>query len=297
MSFSSAHAFERNVGLIDRDEQATLSRSRVGIAGCGGVGGVHAHTLVRLGIGGYRLADPDRFSLSNFNRQIGATVETLGEPKTHVTARMVRSINPEADVEVFDAAIGRDNVDAFLAGLDLVIDGLDFFALPARRVLYRAAREHGVPVVVAAPLGFSGTLHVFRVESMSFDEYFDLHDGQDPYDQYVNFLLGLAPAGLHATYTDISTADPATGRGPSSIIGTQLAACVAGAEAIRILLGRGPSFEAPRYLQVDVYRHRMCSRRLRGGCRHPLQRLKKLFLKRYLAGHGLDVALQRLDPA
>ena len=290
-------AFERNLGLIDRDEQRVLATSRVALAGCGGVGGVHAHTLARLGVARYRLADPDTFTLANFNRQIGASLETLHAAKTAVTAQMIGSINPHAQVEIVAGKITAHNIDAFLTDVDLVMDGLDFFELPIRRALLARARELRIPTLIAAPLGFSSTLHVFTAEGMSFDEYFDLRDGQCAFEQYVNFLLGLAPASLHAPYTDISTADPETGRGPSSIIGSQLAGCVAGAEAIRILLKRGPSLCAPNYLQVDVYRRRMCSRSLRGGNRNLIQRVRKVFLKRYLRTHGLDHALMALEPA
>ena len=295
--FSTQEAFERNLGLIDSAEQAALANSRVAVAGCGGVGGVHAHTLARLGVGGFRVADPDCFSLANFNRQIGATVETIGDGKARVTARMIHSINPGAQVEVIPHAIGPDNVGAFLQDVDLVVDGLDFFALRARRVLYREAWRRETPVLIAAPLGFSGTLHVFAPGGMSFDEYFDLRDGQDAYEQYVNFLLGLAPSALHARYTDFSTADPENGRGPSSIIGSQLAACIVGAEALRILLKRGEPLRAPHYLQVDVYRRVLRSRKLRGGNRNWLQRVKRWVLRRYLARHGLDVALGNLQSA
>ena len=69
IAFSAAEAFERNLGLISPEEQERLAKTTIAIAGCGGVGGVHAHTLARLGIGGFRLCDPDEFSLANFNRQ------------------------------------------------------------------------------------------------------------------------------------------------------------------------------------------------------------------------------------
>lgn len=295
--FSIQEAFDRNQGLIDEHEQARLTSSCVALAGCGGVGGVHAHTLARLGVGAFRLIDPDTFSVANFNRQIGATMQTVGDPKARVTGDMITSINPQARVDAIEDALGRDNVEAFLDGVDLVVDGLDFFALPARRVLYAAAWNREIPVLIAAPLGFSGTLHVFAPGGMSFDDYFDLRTGQNALDQYANFLMGLAPAALHSPYTDISTADPESGRGPSSIIGSQMAACVAGSEALRILLDRGPSLLAPHYLQVDVYRRRVVARQIRGGLRNPLQRLKRIFLMRYLRRCGLDRGLMALAPA
>lgn len=286
--FSTADAFERNLGLITGEEQQKLARSLVVIAGCGGVGGLHAHTLARLGVGRFRLTDFDTFSVANFNRQIGATMETVGKDKAEVTAAMVRAINPDAEVAVVPGGVTRENADDFVRGAGVVVDGIDFFSLGARRELFAAARRAGIPAVTAGPLGFGATLHVFGPEGMTFDEYFDLHDGQGPFDQLVNFVLGLAPAGLHLPYLDLGTVNPATGRGPSSIVGTQLAACLVGAESVRILLGRGRSPEAPKYLQFDAYRHILRTGRLPHGIRGFAQKLRRTMLVKRLRAMGWE---------
>lgn len=288
-------AFSRNRGLISTTEQDILKKKRVVIAGCGGVGGAHAHTLARLGVGKFRVCDPDTFSVGNFNRQFGATLATVGENKAEVIVRMIRAINPESDVEFLPEGIGEHNIGPFLDGADLVIDGIDFFSLPARRLLFSAARKAGIPALTAAPLGFSGTLLTFTTDGMSFDEYFDLNDQQSYYDQIVNFLLGLAPAALHIKYMDISGVDPETGRGPSSVVGVQMAACLVGAEAIRILLGRAPSRVAPCYLQFDAYRQKLAKGRLPKGNRGPLQRLKRRVIVHQFRKHGLDQAFQKIN--
>ena len=280
--FSHHEAFERNIGLITEQELVQLADKLVVIPGCGGVGGVHAQTLARLGVGRFRLADPDHFALANFNRQIGATMQTLGQNKAEVTARMIWAINPDADVTIFKKGVSEDNTSEFVAGADLLVDGIDFFALPMRRVLFQEAWRRAIPALTSAPLGFSGTLHVFTRPGMSFDDYFDLQDDQSPFEQFVNFLIGLAPAALHAPYMDLTTVRPEDGRGPSSIIGVQLAASLAGAEAVRILLGRGPSMCVPHYLQFDAYRQKLRKGHLIGGNRNWLQRLKRhLAMKRF----------------
>ena len=293
VEFSATEAFERNRGLISRQEQDRLSRSVVAVAGCGGVGGLHAHTLARLGIGRFRLSDADTFSLANFNRQIGATVQTLGKNKAAVTADMIRAINPQARVEIV-SEVEKANARDFVAGADLVVDGVDFFAIDCRRALFAAAWQAGIPAVTAAPLGFSGTLHVFAPGGMSFDEYFDLTDSQSLFDQLVNFALGLAPGAAHLAYMDLQSVDPASGRGPSSIVGTQMAACLVGAEAVRILLKRGASPLAPRYVQFDAYRQCVRRGRLPRGNRHPLQRIKRAVLARRLRSFGWESALASL---
>ena len=79
--FSYREAFDRNIGWITEQEQDLLARKRVAIAGLGGVGGAHLLTLTRLGIGRFNLADFDHFELHNFNRQVGANVQSIGRSK------------------------------------------------------------------------------------------------------------------------------------------------------------------------------------------------------------------------
>jgi tRNA A37 threonylcarbamoyladenosine dehydratase len=93
-AFSYDRAFSRNIGWVTTEEQKALRGKRVAIAGMGGVGGIHLLTLVRLGIGSFHIADFDHFDIANFNRQVGATVSTLGKDKAGVLAAMARDINP-----------------------------------------------------------------------------------------------------------------------------------------------------------------------------------------------------------
>ena len=290
--FSRSEAFDRNRGLISGAEQEKLAQSLVVIAGCGGVGGLHAHTCARLGIGRFRIADSDSFSIPNINRQIGATVQNIGRNKAQVTGEMIRSINPDATVDILEENITATNVVHFVKGADLVMDGVDFFALPARRQLFQTAWQSAIPALTAAPLGFSATLHVFAKGGMTFDRYFDLQDDQAPFDQLVRFFVGLAPGGLHLPYMDLSSVDIKSGRGPSSILGSQTAASLAGGAAIRILLGRGLPPLAPQYLQFDCYRQLLRKRRLRGGNRNWIQRCKRAIVERKLRSLGLDQALK-----
>jgi molybdopterin/thiamine biosynthesis adenylyltransferase len=294
-NFSRQEAFERNYGLISLEEQEKLHNSLVVIAGCGGAGGFHAHTLARLGIGHFRITDPDTFALANMNRQIGANMHSVGRNKAEVTAAMIRSINPGATVEVVKGGITAENADDFVRLADLVVDGLDFFVIEARRSLFAAAWARNVPSLTAAPLGFSGTLHVFARGGMSFDQYFDLHDSQERFDQLLNFIVGLAPAALHLPYMDLSSVNPATGRSPSSVVGCQLAASLAGAEAVRILLGRGPLRLAPCYVQFDAYRLKIRLGRIRNGNRNWIQRVKRFVVERRLRALGLDQSLRRKE--
>src|SRR6185312_10490183 len=106
--FSYHEAFARNIGWVTRAEQNILRSKRVAIAGMGGVGGVHLLTLARLGIGAFHIADFDTFDIANFNRQVGATVSTLGRAKAEVLAEMARDINPELQIKSFPDGVTKD---------------------------------------------------------------------------------------------------------------------------------------------------------------------------------------------
>src|SRR3954470_546342 len=117
--FSYAAAFDRNIGWLTDWEQQTLRAKRVAIAGMGGVGGFHLLTLARLGVGGFSIADFDRFDVENFNRQVGANMGTIGRPKVEVLAEMARAINPDMDLRLFAQGVQDSDIDQFLDGADL----------------------------------------------------------------------------------------------------------------------------------------------------------------------------------
>lgn len=273
-------AFARNRGLISPREQQRLRNSRVAIAGMGGVGGIHLITLARLGVGHFTIADPDCFEPVNFNRQFAATLRSLGRPKAEVLAEEVQAINPTATVQVFCEPVTQQNVAEFLSGADLFVDGIDFFSIDARRMLFQEARRRGIWAVTAGPIGFSTAWLVFSPDGMSFDEYFDLRDSMDRLDQLIAFAVGLTPRATHLGYLDLNEVSLDKATGPSAGLACHLASGVAAAESLKILLGRGVIRPAPSYFQFDAYRQVLRKGRRRFGNRHPLQRLKRWWLKR-----------------
>lgn len=280
--FRYDEAFARNIGWVTEAEQASLRGKRVAIAGVGGVGGVHLLSLARLGVGAFHVAEMDTFDLVNFNRQAGAMMSTLGRPKVEVMIEMARDINPELDIQVFGEGVNAGNLDAFLDGVDLYVDGLDFFAFQARRDTFNACHAKGVPAVTAAPLGMGTAVLSFLPGRMSFEEYFRL-DGCDEDEMAVRFLLGLSPAMLQRGYlADPSRVDFAARRGPSTIAACQLCAGVTTAEAIKILLGRGKVLCAPWGFQFDAYRNRYVKTWRPWGNRNPVQQIGLFVARRQL---------------
>jgi len=120
-------AFSRNLGLVSESDQRLLLDARVAVAGAGGVGGLHLLTLARIGIGNFNIADFDTFDTVNINRQYGAFISTLDKHKGQVMCDMVRDINPSSDLRLFPDGVTLENLDDFLHGVDIYVDGIDFF--------------------------------------------------------------------------------------------------------------------------------------------------------------------------
>jgi len=281
--FSYDLAFDRNLGWVTDWEQLALRGKRVAIAGMGGVGGTHLLTLARLGIGAFTIADPDVFELVNFNRQVGATLQTVGRAKAEVLEEMALAINPELRIRRFDAGVSPGNIDAFLAGADLFVDGFDFFAIDIRRLVFARAAELGIPAITAAPIGMGAAYLVFMPGQMTFEAYFRL-EGQPETEQYLRFLAGLTPKGLHRRYlVDLARVDLAGGKGPSTVAACQLCGGVTAAAALKVLLRRGNVMPAPYHHHFDAYRDRLAVAWLPFGNAGPVQRLKLALGRRFIS--------------
>jgi len=273
ISFSYDKAYSRNIGWVTPQEQQILRNKRVAIAGGGGVGGVHLMTLARLGVAKFHIADFDTFDVHNFNRQVGAMMSTVDQPKADVLARMARDINPEIEIKIFSEGVNKDNLDEFLSGVDLYVDALDFFAFDARQQTFAKCAQLGIPATTAAPLGMGAALLNFLPGQMTFEDYFQWGDKSE-LDKAIRFVVGLAPAGLHRPYLVVPEAvNFAERRGPSTMMAVQLCSGVVGTESLKILLGRGKVWAAPYGVQFDAYRNKLVRTWRPGGNKHPLHRL------------------------
>ena len=282
-SFSYDLAFSRNIGWVTEAEQSTLKSKKIAIAGLGGVGGSHLITLARLGVGKFNISDLDVFELANFNRQAGATVSHLNQTKVEVMKTLALDINPGLEVDTFPAGINGENVDEFLKGVDLYVDGLDFFALKARQLVFAACAKKGIPAITAAPLGMGTSFLCFMPGQMTFEDYFQWQD-QSEMEQLLRFLIGLSPAGLQMTYlADDSRLDIANHKGPSTPMACDFCAGMVGTYALKILLNRGPIISAPRGVHFDAYRNKFLITWRPMGNANPLQKLSLMMLRRKFA--------------
>ena len=272
-------AFSRNIGWVTQAEQLKLKKTRIAIAGLGGVGGAHLLTLARLGISHFNIADFDEFDLHNLNRQSGAFMSTMGQSKIDTLARMAKDINPEIDLRLFPQGVTPDNVDEFLDDVDVYVDGLDFFALPARRMVFAKCREKGIPALTAAPLGMGAAFLYFSPTGMSFEDYFKV-EGHEQQEQYARFIAGLSPAMLNRDYLVAPEAvNFMEKRAPSTIMACDLCAGVMGTSVLKLLLGRGSLKAAPWGMHFDAYHQKLKFTWRPFGNSNPLQWLLLKFIR------------------
>ncbi len=144
--------FSRTERLLGEEAMIRLSRARVAIFGIGGVGGYVCEALVRSGVGAFDLIDNDKVCLTNLNRQIIATHQTIGRYKTDVMRERMLSINPQADIRLHQCFFLPENADNFpFAEYNYIVDAVD--TVTAKIELVMQAQKYGVPIISSMGAG------------------------------------------------------------------------------------------------------------------------------------------------
>jgi molybdopterin/thiamine biosynthesis adenylyltransferase len=217
--------YMRNAKSLSARDQLLLGRASIAVIGAGGLGGGIATAAARLGIGNLTIADPDVFEESNLNRQVMATMETLGANKAETARAALASVNPAVAVRVFAKRMTEHNAADILAGADAAADALD--NVSSRMILANACKQANIPLVHAAIAGFEGQIMTIF-----------------PEDQ-----------GLAALYGEGHGA-PASRAAPEAVMGVPgvtpaIMATLQVMEIVKILLGRGRVLRN-RMLYVDL---------------------------------------------
>ncbi len=267
-------AFSRNLGILDYAGQRKLLGARIAIPGLGGVGGAHLAALARAGFGAFSLADFDTYSPVNINRQYGSDLGSFGRPKLDVMIEHALGINPFLNLRCLRQGLVPDNLEEFLEGVDILVDGLDFFVQDLRRKLFNLALSKGIPVITAGPMGYSCALLVFMPGGMNYDTYFGVSDATPPMERLIRFALGLAPRATHLSYIDRRFISLREKRGPSVGSACQICAGMAATEAVKIVTGKKPLAVVPRSCQFDPFKGVLRKPWLPFGMNSPWQRLK-----------------------
>ncbi|MBR4909549.1 MAG: tRNA threonylcarbamoyladenosine dehydratase [Acidaminococcaceae bacterium] len=154
--------FSRTELLLGKENMEKLAAARVCIFGIGGVGGYVAETLARSGVGHMELVDNDVVCLSNLNRQIIATHQTIGQYKVDVMRERILSINPAAEVVAHKCFYLPGTQAQFdFTNYDYVVDAIDTVAGKIALVLQAEAR--GTPIISSMGAGNKLDATAFRV--------------------------------------------------------------------------------------------------------------------------------------
>lgn len=215
--------YDRNMAALTPEECALLHEKRVAVVGCGGLGGMVAETLARVGVGNLRLIDGDAFEESNLNRQLMCTEETLGRPKALVAAERLEIANSDVCVDVRVDELTEENACDLLCDMDCVVDCLD--NLNARFWTAHACQTLGTPLVYGAIAGWFGQVCTVFPGDLSFATIYGASLDANQRSQHEQ--LGNLPFTAFAT------------------------ASMQAAEAVKVLLGR-PGVIRNRLLMLDL---------------------------------------------
>ncbi len=159
--------FSRSRALLGEEAMETLAASRVAVFGLGGVGGHCAEALARAGIGALDLFDGDSIALSNCNRQMFATEQTLGMRKVQAAKERIALLSPRCRVTAHDLFVLPETVGAIdFSAFDYVVDAID--TVSGKVAILERARLAGIPAISA--MGAGNKLDATRFEVAPVEE-------------------------------------------------------------------------------------------------------------------------------
>ncbi len=138
--------FSRTELIIGHESLATLHRSTVAVYGIGGVGSYTVEGLARAGVGKFVIVDDDTICITNINRQIHATHQTVGRSKVEVMKQRILEINPKAEVTAYHAFYSPGaSHETLRQGYDYIVDAID--NVTGKIDLVVKAAQFGIPII------------------------------------------------------------------------------------------------------------------------------------------------------
>ena len=143
--------FSRTEMIIGKKGVQKLQESKVAIFGLGGVGSYVVEGLARAGIGSFLLVDKDEVDITNINRQIIATHETIGIPKVNVAKKRILDINPNAKVETLHEFFMPESEEILNSSINYIVDAID--TVTAKIELAVRANKLNIPIISSMGTG------------------------------------------------------------------------------------------------------------------------------------------------
>ena len=157
--------FQRTRMLIGQENLDKLAAAKVLVFGVGGVGGYVCEALCRAGVGRIDIVDRDIVDVTNINRQIIATHDTVGKPKVEVCRQRMLSINPDIKVSARQCFYLPDRADEFdFAAYDYIVDAID--TVTGKIALVVNANAAGTPIISSMGAGNKLDPTQFRISDI-----------------------------------------------------------------------------------------------------------------------------------
>ena len=157
--------FNRTELLLGQNTFTSITDKRVILFGVGGVGSWCAESLIRSGIHHLTIVDSDDVCVTNINRQLMATTETVGRPKVEVLKERLLSINPKADILALQQVYCNETADSFhIETYDYILDAID--SLDNKVLLIRRACES--PATFFASMGAALKMDPLKINITEF---------------------------------------------------------------------------------------------------------------------------------
>ena len=137
--------FSRTELLIGKDNLEKIKNAKVAVFEIGGVGSYVVEGLTRAGISNFILIDNDEYSLTNLNRQLYATNDTIGRKKVEVAKERILKINDKANVTIYDELFMPENNFVNFDGVDYIVDAID--TVKAKIELVKTANKLNIPII------------------------------------------------------------------------------------------------------------------------------------------------------
>ncbi|MDD3014803.1 MAG: ThiF family adenylyltransferase [Candidatus Gastranaerophilales bacterium] len=169
MKYADNALFFNSALLFSEKSMDKLAKSKVAIAGIGGVGSIIAEMLARNGIGFLKLAEPDPYEDKNLNRQLFATLETIGINKAQAGAERIKIINPNCNIKVYDTGVTLSNVRDFVQDVDVLLVQTDTES--SKILLHRVAKEYNIPLVCGSRGSIQGHRWFVRAKVWDYKKY------------------------------------------------------------------------------------------------------------------------------
>ena len=176
----------RNFGTVGLSGQLRLLDSTVGIVGAGGLGGLIAELLARMGVGNLILIDEDCFEDNNLNRQLFCTEGNLGKSKVEAARERISSINCAVSMSLHAQRLTLENGQELLSPCSIVMDALD--NVSSRFVLQKTARALDIPMVHGAIGGFLGQVSTIFPQDEGLYAFYP--EGEDTADTLAETIMG-----------------------------------------------------------------------------------------------------------